>query len=146
MNMLVPLAALLGIELEALTGRVRQAAIAYAVLGFFGLIAFGFLLLAAYLGLTDWLGAIPAALILGGVALVLAFATLIAIQVSTARREREQAEKRRAAEASAFVTTATVTALPALWKSAALRNLALPAAAAAATFLLSRRRGHRPEE
>ncbi|WP_127753791.1 hypothetical protein [Devosia sp. 1566] len=146
MNMLVPLAALLGIELEAITGRVRQAIIAYAIMGLFGLIAFGFLLIAGYLALADWLGAVPAALICAGVAIVLAFATFIVIQVSAARREREQAEKRRAAEASAFVTTATVTALPALWRSSALRNIALPAAAAAATFLFSRRRGKRTDE
>ncbi|MDB5622333.1 MAG: hypothetical protein JWR39_896 [Devosia sp.] len=145
MNMLVPLAALLGLEVKAITGRIRQTLIAYAVMVVFGLIGLCFLLLATYLALADWLGTMPAALTCAATALVLAMVTFILIKVSTTRRQREQAEKRHAAETSAFVTTAATTALPALWKSPALRTIAMPAAAALAAFLLTRRGGNHPD-
>ena len=146
MNMLVPLAALLGIELKEITGRVRQAIIAYAVMAVFGLIAFCFLLVALYLALATWLGGIPAALICAGTALLLAFLTFLMLKISSGHRKLERAEKRRAAETSAFVTTAATTAVPALWKSQAVRSIALPAAAAAAAFLLSRGRGNHRDQ
>ena len=145
MNMLVPLAALLGIQLEAITSRVRRTIIANAVMGLLGLIGFCFLLLAGYLALADWLGPIPAALICAGSALLLACTAFLVNKVSAGRRQRERAEKRRAVETSAFVTSAATTAAPAIWKSAALRSIALPAAAAAAAFLLTRIRGNHHE-
>lgn len=136
MNMLAPLAALLGIEVETLVERLRNTVIVNAVIVILGLVGLGFLIAAGYIAIAVQLGALVAALILGGVFLLLALAVYLGSRIGEGKRRREVAQKRRSSETGAFVTTAALTALPVLLKSPLLRTLGLPAAAVAGYFLL----------
>ena len=136
MQFLLPLAALLGIEVEAITERVRRMAMVNLAIGLLVAVALAFLLVAGYIALADVLNPIMAALIFAGVSLVLALAIYLGSRLGENRRRREIAEKRRASETSAFVTTAAVTALPSILKSPMLRTIGLPLVAAAASYLL----------
>lgn len=137
MNLLMPLAALLGIEVEAITDRVKTAIIVNAVMALFGLLGIGFLIAAGYIALAQQVGGLYAALILAGVFIVLALAIYLGNRIGESRHKRQAASKRRSSETSAFVTTAALTALPVLLKSPVVRTLGIPAAALAA-FLLVR--------
>lgn len=145
MHLLVPLAALLGIEVEAITDRVKTVVILNAVMITLALLGVIFLVVAGFLALADILGPIYAALILGGVFLLLALAVYLGSRIGESWRKREIATKRRSSETSAFVTTAALTALPVLLKSPLVRTLGLPAAAIAA-FLLVRNSGDGKDE
>jgi hypothetical protein len=136
MNFLVPLAALLGIEVNSITERVRNTIIVNALIVVFGLAGVSFLVAAGFIALAQALGPIYAALILAGAFLALALAVYLGSQIGEGRRRRELAEKRRSTETSAFVTTAAITALPVLVRSPMLRTLGLPAAAVAAYLLM----------
>lgn len=140
MHLLVSLAALLGIEVEAITGRLRSTIIINAVMIALGLVGVSFLIAAGFFALAELYGAIYAALILAAVFLVLALAVYLSQRIAEARHRREVASRRRSTETSAFVTTAALTALPAVMKSPLGRALALPAAAIAA-YLLMRKTG-----
>ena len=137
MNLLVPLAALLGIEIDTITERVRNAVILNAAMITLAAIGAGFLVAAGYIAVAQQLGGLYAALIFGGGFLLLALAVYLGSLIGKTRHKREVAEKRRSSETSAFVTTAALTALPVLLKSPLVRKLGLPAAAIAA-FLLVR--------
>jgi len=137
MNLLVPLAGLLGIEFDSITERVRNAVILNTVMALFGLIGLIFLIIAGFLAIAAELGGINAALIAGGIFILLALAVYLGSQIGKGRHKREVVEKRRSSEMSAFVTTAAITALPVLLKSPLVRKIGLPAAALAA-FLLVR--------
>lgn len=137
MNLLVPLAALLGIEIDTITERVRNAVILNAAMITLAAIGAGFLVAAGYIAVAQQLGGLYAALIFGGGFLLLALAVYLGSLIGKGRHKREVAEKRRSSETSAFVTTAALTALPVLLKSPLVRKLGLPAAAIAA-FLLVR--------
>ena len=136
MNLLAPLAALLGIEVEAITERVRNTIIVNAVMLVLALVGVSFLVAAGFFALADLYGVIYAALILAGAFLLLALAVFLGTRIGDSRRRRELANKRRSSETGAFVTTAALTALPMLLKSPALRTLSLPAAAIAAYLLV----------
>ena len=136
MGFLAPLAALLGLEVEGLTARAKSAALVYGLMALFALIAIGFLLAAGYMALADTVGAIIAALILAGAFLLLTLAVYLGSRIGRGRRQRELADRRRASETGAFLTTAAITALPLLTKSSLLLRLGLPAAAIAAFALL----------
>lgn len=144
MHLLVPLAALLGFEVEAITDRVKNLIILNAVMIIFALCGAGFLVGAGYIALADWLGGLYAALIFGGLFLLLALAVYLGSRIGEGRRKREVATKRKSSETSAFVTTAALTALPVLLKSPLVRTLGLPAAAIAA-FLLVRNSSDKDE-
>ena len=142
MPLLGPLAALLGIEIEAITDRVRTLMIVYAVIAVLALTGAAFLLIAAYLGLAQQIGAIYSALAIAAIMLLVAGAVLIGVRMSESRRRREIALRRRSSEAGAFATTAALTALPAVVSSPSLRLLAIPAVAVAAfLFVRSARKG-----
>jgi hypothetical protein len=145
MHLLVPLAALLGIEVESITARIRNTIIVNAVMLGLAVIGAVFLLVAGFLALADLYGAIYAALILAGVFLVLALAVYLGTRIGENRHRREAAEKRKSTETSAFVTTAALTALPVVLKSPMGRAIAIPAAAVAA-YLLMRRAGPTGED
>jgi hypothetical protein len=145
MNLLVPLAALLGIEVEAITDRVKNLVILNTVIIALASAGVMFLMIAGFFALAETVGGIYAALILGGTFLVLALAVYLGSRVGEGRRKRELANKRRSSETSAFVTTAALTALPVLLKSPLLRTFGLPAAALAA-FLLVRNSGDEDEK
>lgn len=136
MHLLAPLAALLGIEVEAITERVRNTIIVNAVMIGLALVGVSFLVAAGFFALADLYGVIYAALIFAAAFLLLALAVFLGTRIGESRRRRELAEKRRSSETGAFVTTAALTALPMLLKSPALRTLSLPAAAIAAYLLI----------
>jgi arginine exporter protein ArgO len=136
MNLLVPIAALLGFEVEEITDRLKALAIANAVIALFGLLTLVFLLVAGFLALSAQLGPIYAALIFAGVFFVITAGIVIGIQISENSRKRRLAEKRRSSETGAFVTTAALTALPILLKSPLIRNVGLPLAAVVAAAML----------
>lgn len=136
MNLLVPLAALLGIEVEAITDRAKKLVIVYAVIGLFLLLGCFFLVAAGFFALATQIRPIYAALVLGGVFLVLALAVFAGAQIGESNRKRRTVERRRSSETGAFVTTAALTALPVLLRSPVIRKLGLPAAALAAFLLI----------
>lgn len=136
MNLLVPLAALLGIEVEAITDRAKKLVIVYAVISLFLLLGCFFLVAAGFFALTTQIGPIYAALVLGGVFLVLALAVFAGAKIGESNRKRRTSERRRSSETGAFVTTAALTALPVLLRSPVIRSLGLPAAALAAFLLI----------
>ncbi|UXN75221.1 hypothetical protein N8D56_10295 [Devosia sp. A8/3-2] len=136
MNLLVPLAALLGIEVEAITDRAKKLVIVYAVISLFLLLGCFFLVAAGFFALTTQIGPIYAALVLGGVFLVLALAVFVGAKIGESNRKRRTSERRRSSETGAFVTTAVLTALPVLLRSPVIRSLGLPAAALAAFLLI----------
>lgn len=136
MHLLAPLAALLGIEVEAITERVRNAIIVNAVMIGLALVGVSFLVAAGFFALAALYGVIYAALIFAAAFLLLALAVFLGTRIGESRRRRELAVKRRSSETGAFVTTAALTALPVLLKSPLLRALSLPAAAIAAYMLI----------
>lgn len=136
MHLLAPLAALLGIEVEAITERVRNAIIVNTVMIGLALVGVSFLVAAGFFALADLYGVIYAALIFAAAFLLLALAVFLGTRIGESRHRRELADKRRSSETGAFVTTAALTALPMLLKSPALRTLSLPAAAIAAYLLI----------
>ena len=136
MHLLVPLAALLGIEVESITARVRNTIIVNVVMFGLALVGVVFLIVAGFLALADRYGGIYAALILAGIFIVLALAVYLGTRIGENRNRRQAAEKRKSTETSAFVTTAALTALPVVLKSPMGRAIALPAAAIGAYFLM----------
>ena len=140
MHLLVPLAALLGIEVEAITERLRNTIIINVVMIGLALVGVSFLVAAGFFALAELYGTIYAALICAAVFLVLALAVYLGARIGEGRHRREVANKRRSTETSAFLTTAALTAVPVVLKSPLGRALALPAAALAA-YLLVRKTG-----
>jgi hypothetical protein len=136
MGLLAPLAALLGLETETLLARARSTILVYGLIALFGLVAAGFLLAAGYMALALQVGAIGAALIIAGSFLLLALAVYLGSLIGRGRRQRQLAERRRASETGAFLSTAAITALPLLARSPLLVKLGLPAAALAVFALL----------
>jgi uncharacterized membrane protein len=147
MPLLLPLAALLGIEVEEITDRIKSLAIANAVIALFGLLTLVFLLVAGFLALSTKVGAIYAALIFAGVFFIIGLSVFVGLQIAENGRKRRLAEKRRSSETSAFVTTAALTALPVLLKSPLIRKVGLPlAAVVAAAMFIGKSRDDTPDE
>jgi hypothetical protein len=136
MGLLAPLAALLGLEVEGLTARAKSALLVYGLIVLCLLIAVGFLLAAGFMALASVVGAIVASLIMAGGFLILALAVYLGSLIGHSRRQRQLAERRRASETGAFLTTAAITALPVLARSPLLLRLGLPAAVLAAFALM----------
>ena len=139
MNLLLPLASILGIEVGDLVERVRKNAVLWSVIALFGLIGLGFLLLGAYLGLGVWVGPIWSALILGTLSLMVAAIVYAAAGAAEHSARQREVERRRSAETTALVTTAAVTALPMLLKSPLMRSVGIPVGAALAALYLASR-------
>lgn len=144
MNLLVPLAGLLGIEIEAITDRVKTLVIVNAVIGVFGVIGVVFLLIAGFLALSDVYGSIYAALIFGGVFIVLALAVFLGAKIGEGKRHRQVVERKKSHDTNALITTAALSVLPVLLRSPTVRAVGIPAAAVAA-FFLARKADDRPE-
>ncbi len=149
MHMLLPLASLLGLEVDQLADRLKRHAIAWGAVGFFVLIGLVYLLVALNAAVSLWLGPILGPLALAGGALLFAAALALGMKAATAIGERRRADKKRTAERTALVTSAAVTALPMLpmlIKSPLVRQLGLPLGGAiAALYLLSRPGGSRED-
>lgn len=147
MHLLLPLASILGIEVEDLLDRFKQNAMAWSAIAFFALIGVAFLLVALYTGMVDWLGPIWGPLAIAGGALVVALGIFIGIRIAASIAAREQAQKRHAAEKTALVTTAALTAVPMLLKLPIMKQIGLPVGGAlAALYLLSKSGGRRDED
>jgi len=147
MNFLVPLAALFGLEADALVQRAKGQLVLLLAVGTLALVGFVFLLIAAYAALYPRFGAVWSPLILAGIAFAFALVILLATRIGEHIRRRRLAERRRSSETTALVTSAAVTALPVLLKSPALRSLALPLALAGAWMVYSRSTGtRRPDD
>jgi fatty acid desaturase len=140
MAFLGPLAALLGIEVDTLVERLKRNATTIAVVAFLALIGVVFLLVAANVALTGWVGPLFAPLILGGAAIVVAAIVWFVADAGEKRRARHAADRRRSTDTTALITTAALTALPLAFKNPTLRLLALPASAVLGYMLLGRRR------
>lgn len=147
MHLLLPLASILGIEVEDLLNRFKQNAIAWSAIAFFALVGVVFLLVALYTGMVDWLGPIWGPLAIAGGALFVALAIFIGIRVAASIVARRQAQRRHSAEKTALVTTAAITAVPMLLKSPIMKQIGIPVGGAlAALYLLSKSGGHRSDD
>lgn len=145
MNMIAPLASLLGIEVDHLTDRIKHAVLINTAMAIFGMVGASFLVAAGFMALAQRVGGINAALVFSGGFLLLALAVYIGMRIGEGRRKRTMVEKRRSSDTTALLTTATITALPILLRSPLVRTLGLPAAAIAA-FLLVSNRGDQDED
>jgi hypothetical protein len=143
MHLLLPLASILGIEVEDLIARIRQNAIAWSAIAFFAAIGVIFLLVTLYTGMVDWLGSIWGPLAIAGTALLVALAIYVGVRISANIVATREAQRRHAAEKTALVTTAAITAVPMLLKSPIMRTIGIPVGGAlAALYLLSKPGGH----
>lgn len=136
MNLFTPLAALLGIEAESIVARTKAAVVVYATIAVFCILAVSFLIAAAYIALAAAIGPLYASLAFAGVFAALALAVYVGALIAQGRRRKEMAQRRKSSEAGAFVTTAALTALPAIIRSPLLVRLGLPAAAVAALMIV----------
>lgn len=139
MHLLLPLASILGIEVQDLIDRFKQNAMAWSAIAFFALVCVVFLLVALHTGMVAWLGPIWGPLAIAGGALVVALAIFIAIRIAAGIVAHREAQRRHSAEKTALVTTAAITAVPMLLKSPLMRQVGLPVGGAlAALYLLSK--------
>lgn len=143
MHLLLPLASILGIEVEDLLERFKQNAIAWSAIAFFALVGVVFLLVALHTGMVDWLGPIWGPLAIAGGAIVVALAIYIGVRIAANVVAHREAKRRHSAEKTALVTTAAITAVPLLLKSPLMKNIGIPVGGAlAALYLLSKPGGH----
>lgn len=146
MHLLLPLASLLGIEVEDLLDRFKQNAIAWLAMAFFALVGVVFLLVALHTGMVGWLGPIWGPLAIAGGALVVALAIFIGVKIAANIAAHREAQRRHSAEKTALVTTAALTAVPMLLKMPIMKQIGLPVGGAlAALYLLSKPGGHRDD-
>lgn len=139
MHLLLPLASLLGLELDDLLARLRRDAMAWVAIGLLVLVALAFLMVAGHNALAAWLGPVLAPLLLAGAALAMALVILLFIRAQRAAAKRQEATRRHSAERTAMVTTAAISAVPMLLRSPLLRKFALPVGGAmAAAYFLTR--------
>jgi hypothetical protein len=145
MGILSLLGSLVGVEVETLVQRIRGSAVAFAAIGVFVMICVAFLLVALYTALAQWVGPIWSPLIIAGGALVIAIILFIALQIQQAALKRRTQERRRQAESTALIASATIKALPELLASPAIREVGLPILLYAGLMLFTRPKG-KPEK
>lgn len=139
MHLLLPLASILGIEVDELIENFRKNAIAWGAIGLFGLVGLAFLLVAAHTALVAWIGPIWAPLAIAGFSLLVALVIYVVIRIIDDIASRREAQRRHAAETTALVTTAAMTALPMVMKSPLMKSVGLPLGGAlAALYFLSK--------
>jgi small neutral amino acid transporter SnatA (MarC family) len=143
MHLLLPLASILGIEVEDLLERFKQNAIAWSAIAFFALVGAVFLLVALHTAMVDWLGSIWGPLAIAGGALLIALAIYVGVRIAANIVAHREAQRRHSAEKTALVTTAAITAVPMLLKSPIMKTIGIPVGGAlAALYLLSKPGGH----
>lgn len=139
MKLLLPLASLLGLEVEHMAERFKAQAIVLGTIAFFALIAFVFILIALHAALLREIGPVLAPLAIAGGALLIAMIVWAVASLRQRKVIRTETSKRQASETRALVTTAALTAVPMLLKNPLVRKFGLPlAGAAAVAFLLTR--------
>lgn len=136
LGLLMPLAGLLGIELESLGKRAKGLVIGYAAILIFAVIGFGFLVAAGFILVSNAYGPLVATLIMAAVFLLVALIIYVSMAIGEHARRKRMAERRRSNDTGAFLTTAALTALPLLARSPLLTRFGIPAAALAALALL----------
>jgi len=147
MQFLLPLASILGLEVDELVDRFRKNAIAWAAVALFGLIGLSFILVAIANAASLAWGPIIGPLVVAVVAIVIALGIWITMSVVESIARRKALEKRHAQEKTALVTTAALTALPMVLQSPLMRKVGIPVGSAlAAAFLLSKSTGHHPAD
>ena len=138
MHLLATLASLAGLEVSSFTNRLKRDAGAWGAVAIFLAIAVVFLLVALNAWVTALLGPIAGPLVIGAVALGLALITYATVRIMAAAAERRELERRKTAERTALVTTAALTALPALLRSNLFKKMGLPLGGVlAAAFLMA---------
>lgn len=143
MQFLLPLASILGIEVDELIDRIKKNAIAWSAVALFALIGLAFILVAIANAATFAWGPIVGPLVVALVAIVIALGIWITMTIVEGIAKRKAAEKRHAQEKTALVTTAALTALPLVLQSPLMRKVGIPVGGAlAAAFLLSKSNGH----
>lgn len=148
LSLLYPIASLLGIEAGEIVERMKKNAGLWGAIALFALIALAFLLVGINAALTLWLGPVWAPLVMAAAAALIALAIYIVSRVTAEIAHKKEVQRRRSAETTALVTTATITAVPLLMKSPLMKKVGLPLGGAlAALFLLSKSGpGHKPAE
>jgi hypothetical protein len=141
MNLLGPLAALAGLEVDDLLAKVKRNAAAWSAIGIFALVGVTFLLVAINAALTAVMGPVWAPITIAGVALLVALAIFIAIKLTDAAAAKREAERRKTMERTALATTAVLTALPTAMKLGIVKKLGLPVGGALAVAYLLARNG-----
>jgi 4-amino-4-deoxy-L-arabinose transferase-like glycosyltransferase len=142
MKLLLPLASLLGLEVEALIKRIREDALVLGIVAFFCVVGVVFALIAAHAALLPLLGPIWTPAVMAGAAFLIALIVYGATRTRHRTVERREAVKRQASDTRALVTTAALTAAPMLLKSPLVRKFGLPIGGALAVlYVLSRRNG-----
>ena len=143
MQFLLPLASILGIEVDELMDRVKKNAIAWSAVALFALIGVAFVLVAVNNAATLAWGPIVGPLVVALVAIAVAVGIWIVMAVVESIARRKALERRHAQEKTALVTTAALTALPLVLQSPLMRKVGIPIGGAlAAAFLLTRSNGH----
>jgi uncharacterized integral membrane protein len=139
MNLLYPLASLLGIEAGEIVERIKKNGVLWGAIALFAAVALIFALVGANAALTLWTGPVWAPLIIAATAAVVALAIYLVSTVTAEVAHRREVQRRRSAERTALVTTAAVTAIPLLMKSPLMKTIGLPLGGAlAALYLLSK--------
>jgi hypothetical protein len=138
MGFFAPIAAFFGIEIESLIDRVKRDALINGLIAFCGLIAFVFLLVAGFVALAQAMGPLIASLAMAGGALAIALLIFLFSKIGARERRRRELERRRKNEAGAVMTTAAITALPALIRSPLGKRFGLPLVMLAAYLMFKR--------
>lgn len=133
-------------EIGLTVNRVKRSAIFLSFIGIFASIGAVFLLVAAYIALSERYGELRAALYIGGGALALAVILYVVMKISDAiirKRQRDRAKT----DTTALLTVAAIAAAPMLLRSRGLLMLALPVLAFGGLSMLGKkpktRRGRR---
>jgi hypothetical protein len=143
MGFFTSIASLLGLELEEIVARMRKDAVAWGLIGALLAIGVVFALVGVNAALSEVWGPVVAPFVIAGAGFLLALLVYAAVSFMRAEARRREEERRKAAERTALVTTAAISALPAVMKSGALRKLGLPlGGAVAVAFLLARSNRH----
>ncbi|MHC1547552.1 hypothetical protein [Phyllobacterium sp. K27] len=137
-------------EIGLTVSRVKRSAMFLSVIAILSSIGAIFLLIAAYIALSERYGELRAALYIGGGAIILAIVLCIAMKISDAiirKRQRDRAKT----DTTALLTIAAIAAAPMLLRSRGLLMLAIPAIAFGGLSLLgkkpaTRRRRRRQSE
>lgn len=139
MHLLALAASVLGIEVDELLEHFKRNAMAWSAVALFALIALVFVLVALNAWFTLIWGPIIAPLVIAAGALMISLGIYAAIAIIDSIAKKRAAQRRNAAEKTALVTTAALTALPLVMKSDLMRKIGIPIGGAlAAAYLLSK--------
>lgn len=129
---------LVGGEISRRINDLKQSAVIFGVVGFLVLVGLIFLLIAGYVALADYVGALYAALIIGGGFVALGL-IILGIWTLKRRRDRKRMENQRP-DTREYVIASVISLAPVVIKSRLLVSLAIPAAGAVGAYLLFSRK------